>query len=100
MPLDMIQGALRGLLQEIGDGINRSIFEITLRAKSGQKILASHRIKAYKDDKTVGLYGGDETRKKKVRERQKKGKSKLKSVSTVNFNVRTYLANKLRKLRK
>jgi len=54
------------------------MFELKIQAKVGGRIVASRAISAYRKDVTQHMYGGDITRKMKLREKQKKGKKKMK----------------------
>lgn len=67
----------RKILESLKESIPQAQFVIKLQAAIGGKIVASERISAMRKDVTAGLYGGDVTRKKKVLEKQKKGKKKM-----------------------
>ncbi len=67
----------RRVLNVLKDEIPRQNFVIKLQAGVGGKIVASERISAVRKDVTAGLYGGDVTRKRKLLEKQKKGKAKM-----------------------
>lgn len=67
----------KSIIHKLKDSIPRQQFVIKLQAAVGGKIVASDRISAMRKDVTAGLYGGDVTRKKKVLEKQKKGKKRL-----------------------
>ena len=80
---DQAYYAGRALTQQLKDIIPRQNFEIPVQAAIGGKILARETIKAYRKDVTGHLYGGDVSRKKKLLEKQKKGKKKMKMIGSV-----------------
>ncbi len=63
----------------------RALFSIKIQAKAGGRILASRSLSAMKKNVTAHLYGGDITRKMKLREKQKKGKKRMKEMGKVNI---------------
>lgn len=67
----------RRIVESLKESIPQQQFVIKLQATIGGKIVASERISAMRKDVTAGLYGGDVTRKKKVLEKQKRGKKKM-----------------------
>lgn len=75
----------REVLVRLKDLIPRHQFSIALQAAIGGKIIARETIKPFRKDVTKGLYGGDDTRKKKVLQKQKKGKARLKKYGKVNI---------------
>lgn len=75
----------REILKKLKDSIPKHQFRIPLQAKVGKNIVARMDIKAYRKSVTEGLYGGDITRKRKVLEKQKKGKKKMKMIGRVNM---------------
>ncbi len=82
----------RSVLVALRDSIPREQFEIRLQAALGAKILASERIPPLRKDVTAKLYGGDVTRKRKLLEKQKKGKKRMRQSGRVVVPAAAYLA--------
>ena len=81
----------REVLAKLKDIIPRQNFKVALQAAVNAKIIAREDISAYRKDVTTGLYGGDVTRKRKVLEKQKRGKRRLKRFGKVDIPAEAFL---------
>ena len=77
-------------VKKLKDIIPRQNFKVAIQAAIGAHIIAREDISAYRKDVTVGLYGGDVTRKKKVLAKQKKGKSRMKRFGKVDIPAEAF----------
>ncbi|HSW79855.1 MAG TPA: translation elongation factor 4 [Candidatus Saccharimonadales bacterium] len=80
----------RTTVEKLKDVIPRQNFQVALQAAIGGKFIAREDISAYRKDVTIGLYGGDVTRKKKVLAKQKRGKARLKRFGKVDIPAEAF----------
>lgn len=90
--VDEAQSAGRKIVSALKEVLPRQMFEVRLQAAIGGKIIASEHISAMRKDVTAGLYGGDLSRKRKLLEKQKKGKAKMKSIGKIDIPKEAFLA--------
>ncbi|KAL0491866.1 translation factor GUF1, mitochondrial [Acrasis kona] len=92
VPKDQSQFKAREIVEKLRKQISRQMYEVSIQCAVGVKVIASETLKAFRKDVTAKCYGGDITRKRKLLDKQKEGKKKMKQIGSVHIPQEAFLS--------